>query len=228
MPAFHRLLARHAGASLARQLALADLLGNRRGVVDEQEGWLVLAPDQRYPVQVLGTRDGAGRWRWGWADPGNGVPGRLLADACALRDQGRALGVTELAAPGFDTRGVPDHALAMVCRGLAGADAWFRAPRGDGTLLVLVRGLPWRVTGRSTAARVVEVLTRAQATYAVDGRELAMSFLSQQGYGLEQQPPGLVARRGEGDVLVLSFDDAGRLAQVGPPEAPRRRWWRFG
>ncbi|MDS9993261.1 hypothetical protein PNQ69_10775 [Xanthomonas sp. A2111] len=116
-PAFRAALARHIGSAYARQLALADVLAERRWQVDLGEGRVHFGEDLSFPLQLLGTAaEASASWLWAWANTASHLPPALLADAAALRAYGEHEGIEELVAPSWAVGEDAGHHVAPARR----------------------------------------------------------------------------------------------------------------
>ena len=69
MTAFLDHFTQHIGTSFARQLALADYLGECRWQVDVVGGTIHFEDKGSYPIQLLGSEsEMEGTWLWAWAN----------------------------------------------------------------------------------------------------------------------------------------------------------------
>lgn len=132
MSSFIHTFEEHAGSSFARQLALADLLGERSWSVDLDEGTIRFGDDLAFPVQVLGTQSFQDNtWLWGWANKAADLPSTVLAASEQLRTRGSELQIAELTEAKFPLEAVSEHMLAMLCSGMVPGTAYFRGPYVD-------------------------------------------------------------------------------------------------
>jgi hypothetical protein len=76
---FDDLFAQHVATAMARQVALADLIGERNWSVDLSAGHATFGDDLRFAIQLLGTESqGDGTWLWAWANAESNLPPALL------------------------------------------------------------------------------------------------------------------------------------------------------
>jgi uncharacterized protein DUF6882 len=212
---FEGLLAEHAGASMAKQQALVELLGDAPWTVDVAAGVADFGPGHRYPIQLLGTEATAsGAWLWSWANERAHIPRSALAAGERLRALGEERGVAELARPTFRLPPTGGHLLALVAAGVCAADAYWRGAFDGGAVYFLLFKTPLAARPPLPVPRVVAILTQALTAFDVDHRTTAEAFLRSQGFGLHEERGALRAWRPDGDTLTVRFDEAGRLATV--------------
>lgn len=235
MTPFEEHFAIHAASSHARQMALADYLGDRHWGLDARAGILRFGDDLRFRVQMLGTRaDHNDSWMWSWANEESGLPSAVTALASALRQFGEEHGIEEFTEPFYVLReGLTGHMLAMACSGVAGGKCYYRAPYEGGALFMLLDDVPAHVTAPVAAQRAVFVLNDLISHFEVDNRMLAINFLRQQAFSVDEAPGQVTAARPDGSALQIHFDSLGRIAwteatvrPTPPASAPPRPWWK--
>jgi hypothetical protein len=218
MPSFQELFAQHVAAAMARQLALADLLGDRDWQIDMSAGVVTFGSDLRFPIQLLGSeshRDGT--WLWAWATNQSNLPPALLQLCGWLRDFGVRNGVPELIEPGFPLERADGHRLALVASGLTGRP-YYRGPYEGGALFFHLENVP---DAPVPPERAVTVLGQVIQSFEVDHRATVHGFFQQQGWPLEPTPDGLIARHPDGSTVRIAFDQLGRIAKFDAQIQPR-------
>lgn len=219
-PAFQALLARHIGTAFARQIALADLLGERGWRLDLAEGIAHFGEDLHYPVQLLGSAaEDSASWLWAWANTASNLPENLLVAANALRERGERDGPDELATASLplDDDG---HAIALLAAALS-ARCYYRGPYRGGALFFLLDDVPAAVFAPCDDPRVLRLLGQLVAQFPLDHRAMTEGFLDDQGYALQREPEQTIATRGGGRI-TLAFDALGRLTQLHGSLAPQQ------
>jgi hypothetical protein len=218
---FDDLFAQHVATGMARQLALAELLGDRGWQLDLNAGSVTFGDDLRYPVQLLGTESHADRtWLWAWANTAGNIDPTLLQLAGWLREHGRAEGLRELAEPSLRLDHVDGHRLALVASGLTGR-AYYRGTYNGGAIFFHLENLPSRVQGAVAPEKVFTVLGQVLQAFAVDHRTVVVSFLRQQGWRVDDQPAGVAGRHTDGSQIQVSFDHLGRISNLTGSVQPR-------
>jgi hypothetical protein len=207
--AFDDLFSRYAVSALARQLALADLLGERDWAVDLAAGAATFGNDLRFPIQLLGTESqGDGTWLWAWANTGSNLPPPLLHLAGWMREYGEKAGLAELTERSFPLERADGHRLALLASGLTGRP-YYRGPYDGGALFFHLEGVPPQEVAPE---RAVTVISQAIAAFGMDHRVAVVSFLEQQGWkvsdgeAVDAQHPG-------GATMHVTFDELGRIAR---------------
>ncbi|WP_254459781.1 DUF6882 domain-containing protein [Xanthomonas sacchari] len=218
-PAFQAALARHIGNAYARQLALADVLAERRWQVDLGEGRVSFGEDLSFPMQLLGTAaEASASWRWAWANTASKLPPALLTEASALRAHGEREGIEELVAPSSALGEDGGHQFALLAGALRGR-CYYRAPYDGGALFFLLDDVPAAVFAPCDDARVLRLLGELPMQFALDNRVMSEGFLADQGFALQREPAQTVATRGN-TRIVLAFDAQERLTGVQGQLAP--------
>ncbi|MDL5367423.1 hypothetical protein QSH18_17575 [Xanthomonas sp. NCPPB 2654] len=219
-PSFQALLARHIGTAFARQMALADVLGERGWRLDLAEGIAHFDDDLHFPVQLLGSAaEDSASWLWAWANTASNLPENLLVAANALREIGEREGPAELATASLplDDDG---HTLALLAAALS-VQCYYRGPYRGGALFFLLDDVPASVFAPCDDARVLSLLGQLVAQFPLDHRAMTEGFLDDQEYALQRESGQTVATRG-GSRITLAFDALGRLAQVQGSLAPQQ------
>lgn len=237
-PAFQASLARHVGTAFARQIALADVLGERSWRLELSEGIAHFGDDLHFPVQLLGSAaEDSDTWLWAWANTASNLPEPLLIAANALRARGEREGPAELATASLPLDGDDGHSLALLAAALS-ARCYYRGPYRGGALFFLLDDVPAEVFAPCDDPRVLRLLGQLVAQFPLDNRVMTEGFLEDQGYALQREPGQTVALRGGGRI-TLHFDALDRLAQVdgtlAPPQpadatakkpAPKWQFWK--
>lgn len=221
MSSFDDLFAQHVATGMARQLALADLLGDRGWQLDLNEGMVTFGSDLRYSVQLLGTEShGDGTWLWAWANSGSNIDPSLLELAGWLREHGRLHGVRELTEPSLRLDRIDGHRIALVASGLTGR-SYYRGTYNGGAIFFHLENLPSRVQGAVPPEKTFTVLGQVLQAFAVDHRTVVGSFLRQQGWRVDDGRNGFLGRHADGSQIRVSFDQLGRVSDMTGQIQPR-------
>ena len=221
MSSFDDLFTHHVATGMARQLALADLLGDRGWQLDLNAGMVTFGDDLRYPVQLLGTEShGDGTWLWAWANTGSNLDPSLLQLAGWLREHGRIEGVRELTEPSMRLDRVDGHRLALIASGLTGRP-YYRGSYNGGAIFFHLENLPSRVQGAVPPEKVFTVLGQVLQAFAVDHRSVVVAFLGQQGWRVDDSPAGVLGRHSDGSQMRVTFDHLGRISDLTGQVQPR-------
>ncbi|WP_344971213.1 DUF6882 domain-containing protein [Streptosporangium fragile] len=210
----HRHLSRCIGPSLARQLALGDLIGPLHWQVDVPTGTITFGEEFRFPIQILGTESERDHtWLWAWANTRSNLPPGLLRAATWLREYGREHRIPELTEAEVSLDAVDGHLLSMLAAGLTGR-CYYRGPHRGGAVFMLLEDVPDSVLAPARPERVVTVLPQAIGMYETDHRTLVESFLTQQGWQVETAATAVTGRHSGGSELYVKFDDLGRIIDM--------------
>jgi hypothetical protein len=231
MTTFNDHFETHVASAFARQLALADVIGDRSWDLDLDDGQIKFGDDLSFPVQVLGSHSFSDdTWLWAWANTAADLPEPVLQASKALRAAGERLGLRELTESKFAFGPITDHMLAMLCSGLSAGTAYFRAPYGQGAAFVLLSGLPQQLFAPAAGPRAISVITDVISQFEVHHRKMVEAFLDQQGFQTTQSDGSLTATRPDGANIEMSFDDAGRIKEVTGtvrPQEAKAPWWKL-
>ncbi|MEU9511418.1 DUF6882 domain-containing protein [Micromonospora sp. NPDC048169] len=220
MPTFDRLFAEHVGTGLARQLALADLLGERDWQLDVPDGTVTFGNDLRYRVQLLGTEShDDGTWLWAWANEASNLPPALLHLAGWLREYGHRQQVAELTEPTYPLRRADGHRLALLASGLTGR-CYYRGPYDGGAVFFHLDDAPPQITAPVRPERVPTVLAQVLQSFPVEHRVTVEALLHQQGWRLDRAPMSVTAQSQDGSVLRVDFDAMGRVSNMSGTVSP--------
>jgi hypothetical protein len=208
-PALRDVLVEVGLAAFDRQLAFADLVGDRDWQLDQDAGVLRLGPDLVLPAQILGSvSDKAGTWLWAWANPS--VEDRLTATARSVAALGGDRAMTVLTDPQVDLARIGDaHLLALAASGLIDADAYYRCPYPGGAAFVIVDLADGRpAVDRDPGARAGAVIGRAVADIPqLVSRASVERYLDHLGARVSRRDDAISIGPG----LTMRFDALGRL-----------------
>ncbi|WP_433056893.1 DUF6882 domain-containing protein [Dactylosporangium sp. CS-033363] len=215
MPTFEQLFAQHVATGMARQLALADLLGDRDWQLDLTTGQATFGTDLTFGVQLLGTESEAAQtWLWAWANEASNIPPALLHLTTWLREYGAEDRVDTFTEPSFPLSVADGHKLALVASSLTGRP-YYRGPYDGGAVFFHLENTPPEVTAPVRPERALTVLQQVISAFPVDHRVTASSFFTQQGWQLTESPDALEARDpGSNTVLTIAYDDLGRITDI--------------
>ena len=213
-PQFTSLLSQHIGGSFAKQIAFADLIGERNWGVSMSEGLATFGSDLSYPIQLLGTEaDGDASWLWAWANEQSNLPPKLLQACKEFKNTGFTLQVPEFTDRSFSQDIANGHMIALVASGLNPKCCYYRGPYDGGAIFFLVCDVPSDVVGPVAPERAVTVMTEVISQFEINHREMADSFLQGQGFTLRPDGNRLYATRGN-DSICVSFDSLQRINKI--------------
>jgi len=211
---FTTLLSQHIGTSFAKQLAFADLLGDRDWGVDISAGVATFGDDLTYPIQVIGTEaDGDASWLWAWANEQSGLPPALLSACNEMRQFGVANEIPELTERSFALEKAGGHMISLIASGLNPKCCYYRGPYDGGAMFFLVCDPPDEIIAPVAAERALATISQVVSHYDLDHRLTVTEFLGQQGFAIENAPESVVASRSDSR-LEISFDATGRLTKM--------------
>lgn len=207
----------HVGLAFAKQLALADYLGKTGWEADVLQGTITFTERGTFPAQILGSESQVSEtWLWAWANAplvADLDPARLR-DAERVRAYGEEHAIPALTQPTFPFAEVADgHMLSLLAVGICGADCYYRGPYTDGAAYFLlydvpIPGLPLPVE------RIATTIARVIALYPVDHGALLRGFFDAMAFTLTEHGSTWQAVHADGRALTITFDDAGRIAEV--------------
>lgn len=214
MPSFQDVFAQQVASAVARQLALADLIGDNGWQVDLAAGTATFGPELTFPIQLLGTESNGDRsWLWAWANAESQIPPVLLHLCDWIREYGRQNGIPELTEPEFPLDRADGHRLALLAAGLTGR-AYYRGPYDGGALFFHLENLPERVSAPVPPERAVTVLGQVIQSFEVDHRTVVTAFFQQQGWAVEAGPELVTGTHPGGSELRVTFDGQGRIGEL--------------
>lgn len=231
MNTFAEQFATHAATSFARQLALADFLGEHHWHVDIDAGTVDFGARRTYGIQLLGTEaEEDDTWLWAWANEESGLPDRLLGAVQKVRGFGSQHGIRELtdASSPLDVAG--GHVLSMLSVGLVGNCCYYRGPYEGGALFFLVMGLPKAVLDPVRPERAITTISEVICQFEVDHRLMVRSFFEQQRFALQASDETIAGKSDDGTVITVRFDSAGRIGKIEStlrPAQAKKPWWKL-
>lgn len=227
MNKFRLLLSEHVGTAFQRQLAFADFLGNRDWSVDLQTGRVTFGGDLEFPLQLLGSEaHGLDTWMWSWANESISPHPDAMVDVNRLRELGQEQHVEELVTPELPISEAQGHEIALLASGLNGQCCDYRGPYEGGAAFFLVTEVPVLLLKPWGIERVLRVIPEVIATFEVDHRIMVESYLAQQDFEFQPGAEEIVSSRG-GDSITVSFDELGRICNIGGHIQSRKPWWKF-
>ncbi|MEU4689465.1 DUF6882 domain-containing protein [Actinoplanes sp. NPDC023714] len=215
MSAFDELFAQHAATAYARQLALADLIGERDWQLDLTEGVATFGGDLRFPIQLLGTESHVdGSWLWAWANAVSNLPPQLLHLSEWMRSYGSSSSIPELTEPSFPLDRADGAHLALIASGLTGR-CYYRGPYDGGAVFFHLENLPAEIVAPVSPERAFLVVGQVIGAFPLDHRITLLSFLDQQGWSVSDNTPALVVgTHPGGSEMRVEFDDQNRMARI--------------
>nr|BFE63096.1 hypothetical protein GCM10020063_076220 [Dactylosporangium thailandense] len=214
MPTFEQLFAQHVATGMARQLALADLIGERDWQLDLSTGQATFGTDLRYDIQLLGTESHSDEtWLWAWANEASNLPPDLLRLCAWLREYGAEEQVAEFLTPGFPLAQADGHRLALVAGSLTGRP-YYRGPYDGGAVFFHLEGTPAQLSAPVRPERALTVLQQVISAFPLDHRTTARSFFEQQTWGVDEAADSMIVQHPEGTTIRISFDDLGRISKI--------------
>jgi hypothetical protein len=214
VPTFQDVFASQVAVALARQLALADLIGDSGWQVDLVAGAATFGAGLRFPIQLLGTEGYEdGTWLWAWANSESDISPVLLHLCGWIREYGRQNGIPELTEASFPLDRADGHRLALLASGLTGR-AYYRGPYDGGALFFHLENLPEQVLAPVPPERALTVIGQVIQSFEVDHRTMVQAFLRQQGWQVEAGPRLVVGRHPAGSEARIEFDEQGRISQL--------------
>ncbi|WP_417848469.1 DUF6882 domain-containing protein [Thalassoglobus sp.] len=228
MNSFRDLFAKHVGTAFAHQLALADHVENRNWNLDLSIGTVSFGDGLEYPVQLLGSEALGNNqtWMWAWANDGIDPNPETMTLVHQLKEYGEKESLPELYEPSFSLNRATGHELAMVASGISGNVCYYCGPYEGGAVYFVIKDLPDSFFEPAPPERVIRVLSEVIATFEVNHRTMAESFLESQNYDCNRLDSKLEASRGATHVSIL-FDEQGRISNMNGTIPPRKRWWQF-
>jgi hypothetical protein len=230
---FQKLFSQHVGAAFARQLAFADFLGDRNWSLTLSTGKVCFGDDLEYPIQLLGSEaHNNNTWLWAWANQHINPAPQSMAAASRLRQLGEKQGIDVFCEPSFPLSAADGHRIALVASGINGRCCYYRGPYDGGAAFFLVTDVPQAILAPVPPERAVTVITEVVSQFDVDHRLMGKAFLSSQGFELREESRSVTASR-DGAQMTLTFDERGRLTNIGgkieprPAAATSKQWWEF-
>lgn len=215
---------------VANQMALMEFTDNSDWRINLNDGELSFANGVKFKVDILGSQSFVSNtWLWGWANPQNDFAPELLAKSLALKSAAEENDIQYLAEPQFELGKVSGDSIAKVCAALSQDACHFFATHAKGGLHLLLRDVPEDVTHISPQRAMGAIKEVMELDYGYSHKEMFLPFLESAGFSLNGGGSEYRAVRNESELLVLSFDDAGRLGKMSlcaEPE-PSSPWWKF-
>jgi hypothetical protein len=215
VPSFDELFTHHVGTAMARQLALADVVGECSWQLDLTTGVITIGDDHHYPVQLLGSESyQTDTWLWAWANTESDLPPAVLVLVDEVRRFGEVIGVIELVEPSFRLEWADGHQLALLTGGLT-ERPYYRALYDGGALFLLLDDAGEEVLAPVAPERAATTISQVLQLYPVDHRAMITAFLDQQGWRIATTAgDGMSARHPCGSTMQIDFDDLDRMCKL--------------
>ncbi len=238
MTTLAELLCRHGAASLDKQDALADLIGELPWAVDLVAGTITFGGRHTFAVQLLGTESwGDDTWLWAWANEASGLPEPVVQAARQVRAWGAQEDVRELTLSHFGLDLADGHTLSMTASGLCGADAYYRGPYDGGAAFFLLTAPELREEMPLSLVRMARLFNTFIGQFPCDHRAALRAYASYKGFACRDDGDVLLGTSAQGSSLRATFDAQGRMTEMSldmkgkepppPPAQANKPWWRF-
>ncbi len=210
------LLELSAAASLEKQMALGDLIGEADWSADLDTGTITFGSRYQFPIQVLGTEsEQSATWLWAWANTASNIPPQLLNCANNLKAFGTREAIPELTTPNIPLKQIDGHRLAMIASGLCRAACYYRGPYQGGAVFLLISDAPQvQAHIASTPVQVINVFTQLIQAIPLNHRRALEAYLKYKGYSCKATGTGFEATNAKGQTIYAAFDIANRLIKL--------------
>ena len=215
--AFDETFTRHALASYAKQLTLADTIdGAGAWDLNLQNGTLSFAGGPTFQVGLLGSYGAqAGSWLWAWANTSTELPPEVLAAAERMRDIGQGREIPELLEAETPAAEPFCHQLAMVAVGETGAGCYYRAPYDGGAAYLVIRDGLQRTPEHHLLGRVQRVVAESISTFEIPAQRAAIeAYFKAEGFPVEETEEGEITASVEDGDLRVRFGPEGRITEM--------------
>ena len=207
------LLDQTLGAAYARQMAMADFLGERPFSLNLGEGLVRFGDDLAFPIQILGSEAFHNNsWMWAWANQ-RSVPAELAQASQNLKAFGEENDLPAFSQPMVGLDECSAFELAMASSEILGGHPFYKIPTEHYALFFLVLGIPQEALQRAPGLAAI-TLSELIATFELQHRPAAEDFLKSQGFQVAVTPSGLTAQHPDGTKISVEFDAMGRIASI--------------
>lgn len=215
MASFQAFFEDHAAASLEKQLALADLIGEAGWQLDLALGTISFGATLSFPVQILGSESQySNTWLWAWANTQSNLPAAQVQAARRIRDLGLREHIDEFTEASVSLEQLTGHQIALVATGIIGADAYYRGPYAGGAIFVLLEAPIVRQHVDGSTLHLIKVFNQLISLFPMDHRRALKAYLRHRRYTPVETAVGIEAVGVDGAVIRASFDSHGRLVKL--------------
>lgn len=214
----------HAAASLDKQFALEQAVGDADWSLDLDAGELSFSNGRTFTAQLLGTESHhSSTWLWGWANQSIGGS-EILTTANTLRRYGADHHIPEFTEPSFSLERADGHLLSLIAAGLCTADAYYQAPYDGGAAFLLLQAPELRQFQDSSPAHLNRVFLQRITGLPCNHRTAFEAYVRYKGYTWNEEPEGIQVISPRGEWMRPAFDAQGRLTHLEfavQPDAPQ-------
>lgn len=218
-PHFEAVFCEHVVYSFEKQLALADVIGERAWHFNMDSGQLSFAKQGFlgkplvFQVELLGTVSLlSNTWLWSWANEASHVPPALTESARILSGMD---GVPEWAHPTFDVHpdDSDDHRIALAASGVLETSAYYRGPYDGGAAYFLLRD-PRIQTAPPSILKLLTLFPNVISSVDVPNHRAAfLAYCRQRGFTV-QEAADQVHVSLDGQFATGNFDPLDRLVEL--------------
>lgn len=197
--------------ALDKQENLADLIGDKKGELDIENGILSFADNLKFPVQLLGYLSlDEKKFSWAWDNGEIGFPEPLITESKKVKELGEEYSISQFTTPMFDADLEECHFLAMTIISLFDDSAYYVAEVGNFAFFVTINSD--NIPEDNSIDRFEFIYYNFQKNYNVNGKKAFEGYAILKGYprNVYDEDDFQVAIIGE-DKIMIGYSKRGNV-----------------
>lgn len=207
---FNDLVNQNAGLSFEKQQNLNEITGGLAWNINLNTSTLSFG-NIDLPIEVIGSLSfNDYSWMWGWANSKSGIPENLLKSSLNIKKIGEEKQIEEFTKGHFSVEEGFEHKMGTVASGILGADAYFCANYGQGTMVLTLKSDKIPKIDNNKTEKILTTFPQVIGGMDLNHKEAFKSYLIDLNFKLnvsESKIKGLKNNK----TLVAEFDEMNRL-----------------
>jgi len=209
---FQTIFTKYGALALDKQESLGELIGDKIGDLNIEEGVLSFADDLEFPIQIIGILSNeTNKWHWAWDNEGIDLPENLVKEALEVKEIGENYKISQFTTNIFDADNLEAHLIAMAVSGIMDDSGYYAVDFDEITFFVTIKSD--KISCDETIERFINVYNKFQKEFDVKARPAFEGYAKLRGYEYKEKEEFSVAKMGESRVIV-GFTDRGNVTHI--------------